>query len=219
MLQGGAENTGTLATGKAPDPNEAAPFHRPGGKPRVTVKGVENDRPQLGPGIKLPGEVFLSIALMNDQWEIGGDGDLNLPLEGALLLTEGGAGPGKVEPGLTNGQRPQREKLLGERVGLRGAEAPCVLGVKTRRQLDTWVGGTEGDRLLPNIWPVGDIQDVLYSRCAPTFYDLSPINVKSGIVEVSMGVENWRQGIAHLTVTLLARLRGRSGSFPRASAA
>ncbi|MDQ2653321.1 MAG: hypothetical protein M3Z20_09795 [Chloroflexota bacterium] len=209
----------TFAAGKTPDAHETAALQRPGRKALVPIKRVKDHRRQLGPTIELCGQLFSRVALMDDKREGSSNGELDLPLERALLLIEGRARASEVEPRLAYGKRAQREEPLSKCIRLRCAEGCRVLGVNPRRHLDIRMCVTKCNRRFPNIWPIRDIQEALHSGRPRTFQNLWTVGVKRRVVEVRMGVKDWRQGFAHLTVTLFARFRGRSGSLPRVSAA
>ncbi len=79
----------------------------------------------------------------------------------------------------------------------------------------------ENARSLPTRRAVPDVDESHYAGFAGGGKNRLPIVVKRRIIEVDVGIDNsWPRSIrCHLTVTLLARLRGRSGSVPRANAA
>ena len=74
-------------------------------------------------------------------------------------------------------------------------------------------------RRAPTLRPIADIDDPTHTCINGTVNDRSHIDAKLDVVEVGMRIDDCRTLVTHFTVTLLARFRGLSGSFPRKRAA
>src|SRR5215207_6331133 len=94
-----------------------------------------------------------------------------------------------------------------------------MVWMQPQREREHREPSSQRKRGAPTLRPVTDIDNPLNARLSRPLDDAIDLPGELLVVEVRMGIDQADAGVRHFTVTLLARLRGLSGSFPRSNAA
>ena len=157
---------------------------------------------------------------MDDDGKARGGSDLELAAKRLLLCPEIWCWSRKVEPRFSNANRSQSFDRSPQVSTRRGVVLPRNLWMQAKCEINVWVTFAQCARGLPPIGRISDIHEMAHADGARGPDDSVPIKVEHRIVQMGVRVDDRRRSrrLGHFTVTLFARLRGRSGSFPRARA-
>ncbi len=207
-----SERCGCSSGGETADADETAALD---GEVRVAVgaiEAMEDQERQLGLRGEKGKELRLGSALVDHRRQAGGQGQPQLVPEGFLLERSGRTGPEEIETDLADGDRTGGLDQPRQPIHRRGGELVRVPRMETESERGPRVLRRQGKRGLPNRGPVADVHYRGDAGPLRGGADALPVAIEDRIVEMDVGVD---PDGAHLTVTLLARLRGRSGSLPR----
>src|SRR5215203_2021376 len=168
---------------------------------------------------------------MNDDRQSQCSCQFDLGAERSFLLGSVIPRPKVIEADLSHGYGIDLLNCIAKVVDGGSTEFVCVTRVEAGCYRDCGICHLKRSRTRPSAWPIGDVHELLDSPICCSLNDRTNVGGKGVLVEVDMGVDECgpdTRGVDikacpclrfdHFTVTLFARLRGLSGSFPRSRA-
>ncbi len=197
----------------------------------ASVERMEHNGQVLRGFSQYPGAVMFRGTLMNDDRQSQCSRQFDLGPKRSFLLGSVKPRSKEIEADLSHRYGIDLLNCIAKVVDGGCAEFVCVSRVEADGYRDHGICHLNCSRTRPPAWPVGDVHELLDTSIRRSLNDRTNVVGKGVLVEVDMGVDECgpaARGVDiescpgfrfnHFTVTLFARLRGLSGSFPRSRA-